>query len=401
MDLKKMTLLCPCLFGLESILSFEIKKLGGQNIRTTDGRVLFEGDLTMVAKANLWLRTAERVGIVMGSFRAESFTQLFDGTAELPWETLIGVDDKFPVKGSSINSKLASVPDCQSIVKRAIVRRFERVYKKSHFAETGAKYQVQFFIHKDIVTLVIDTSGAGLHKRGYRLKANEAPIKETLAAGIIDLARVRSDSLVCDPMCGSGTLVIEAALRAMNIAPGIRRRFAAQDWKCFDNDIFDDARREANTLVRRDAEFLAYAFDNDPQSVRLTRENAARAGVAARIKTRQAEVGDFTPPEQGCIVITNPPYGERMMEQEEAKELCRTLGSVFIPRDDMSYYIISSAEDFEEMFSRRAIRRRKLYNGMIKCNLFMYFNQRKETARAAAAPEAGKDKDSVSPNLRE
>lgn len=401
MDLKKMTLLCPCLFGLESILSFEIKKIGGQNIRTTDGRVLFEGDLSMVARANLWLRTAERVGIVMGSFRAETFTQLFDGTAELPWEDLIGEDDKFPVKGSSINSKLASIPDCQSIVKRAIVRRFEKVYGKTRYAETGAKYQVQFFLHKDIVTLVIDTSGAGLHKRGYRLNANEAPIKETLAAGIIDLARVRSDSLVCDPMCGSGTLVIEAALRALNIAPGIRRRFAAQEWKCFQNTIFDEIRREANTLVRRDANFLAYAYDSDPESVRLTRENAARAGVAARIKVRQTDVSDFTPPDQGCIVITNPPYGERMLEQDEAKELCRTLGGVFVPRDDMSYYIISPAEDFEEMFARKAIRRRKLYNGMIRCNLFMYFNQRKETARAAAAPEAGKESGAVSPNLQE
>lgn len=401
MDLKKMTLLCPCLFGLESILSFEIKKIGGQNIRTTDGRVLFEGDLSMVARANLWLRTAERVGIVMGSFRAETFTQLFDGTAGLPWEDLIGEDDKFPVKGSSINSKLASIPDCQSIVKRAIVRRFEKVYGKTRYAETGAKYQVQFFLHKDIVTLVIDTSGAGLHKRGYRLNANEAPIKETLAAGIIDLARVRSDSLVCDPMCGSGTLVIEAALKALNIAPGIRRRFAAQEWKCFQNSIFDEIRREANTLVRRDANFLAYAYDSDSESVRLTRENAARAGVAARIKVRQTDVCDFTPPDQGCIVITNPPYGERMLEQDEAKELCRTLGGVFVPRDDMSYYIISPAEDFEEMFARKAIRRRKLYNGMIRCNLFMYFNQRKETARAAAAPEAGKESGGVSPNLQE
>lgn len=401
MDLRKMTLTCPCLFGLESILSFEIKKLGGQNIRTTDGRVTFEGDLVMVAKANLWLRTAERVGIVMGSFRAETFTQLFDGTAELPWEGLIGVDDKFPVKGASINSKLTSIPDCQSIVKRAIVRRFEKVYHKTQFAETGARYQVQFFLHKDIVTLVIDTSGAGLHKRGYRLKANEAPIKETLAAGMIDLARVRSDSIVCDPMCGSGTLVIEAALRAMNIAPGIRRRFAAQEWACFQNDIFDDVRREANTLVRRDANFLAYAADSDPEAVRLTRENAARAGVAARIKARVADLGSFTPPEGGCIVITNPPYGERMMAQEEAKELCRAMGGVFVPRDDVSYYIISPAEDFEEMFTRKAIRRRKLYNGMIKCNLFMYFNQRQETARAAAAPEADSDKGAVSPNLLE
>lgn len=401
MEQKRLTLICPCLFGLESILSFEIKKLGGQNIRTTDGRVLFEGDLTMVAKANIWLRTAERVGIFMGGFRAENFTQLFDGTAEIPWEDFIGIDDQFPVKGSSINSKLASIPDCQSIVKRAIVRRFENVYGKTQYAETGAKYQVQFFLHKDIVTLIIDTSGAGLHKRGYRLKANEAPIKETLAAGIIDLARVRSDSIVYDPLCGSGTLVIEAALRGLNIAPGIRRRFAAQEWKCFQNSIFDDVRREANSLVRRDAEFLAYASDSDMQAVRLTRENAARAGVAARIKTRQADVASFTPPSGGCILITNPPYGERMMEQEEAKELCRTLGGVFVPADDMSYYIISPEEAFEEVFNRKAIRRRKLYNGMIRCNLYMYFNQRNETARAAAAPESGKGLGAVSPNMHE
>lgn len=378
MDSKKITLLCPCLFGLESILNYEIKKIGGQNIQVMDGRIQFEGDLSMVAKANLWLRTAERVGIVMGSFRAETFSQLFDGTAELPWEEWIGIKDQFPVKGSSIHSKLASIPDCQSIVKRAVVRRFENTYHQSYFEETGVKYQIQFFLHKDIVTLVLDTSGAGLHKRGYRLKSNEAPIKETLAAGIVDLARVRPDSLVCDPMCGSGTLVIEAALRAMNIAPGIHRRFAAQDWHCFNNRIFHDAREEAIAAIKRDANFLAYASDNDPQAIKLTMENATRAGIAARIKTKQRDLKDFTPPDQACIILTNPPYGERMLEQNQAKELCREMGSVFAPEENISYYIISPAEDFEEVFGRRAMRRRKLYNGMIKCNLFMYFNQHKK-----------------------
>ena len=237
---------------------------------------------------------------------------------------------------------------------------------------------MQFFLHKDIVTLVLDTSGAGLHKRGYRLKSNEAPIKETLAAGIVDLARVRPDSLICDPMCGSGTLVIEAALRAMNIAPGIHRRFAAQDWHCFSNRIFDDAREEAIAAIQRDANFLAYAFDNDPQAIKLTLENASRAGVAARIKTKQRDLKDFTPPDRPCIILTNPPYGERMLEQNQAQELCREMGHVFAPKDNISYYIISPTEDFEEIFGRRAMRRRKLYNGMIKCNLFMYFNQHKK-----------------------
>ncbi|WP_368234001.1 class I SAM-dependent RNA methyltransferase [Anaerotruncus rubiinfantis] len=368
---------CPCLFGLESVLSFEVKKIGGENVEVTDGRVFFDGDLQMVAKANLWLRTAERVGIVMGRFKAETFTELFDRTADLPWEHFIGEDDQFPVKGSSLNSKLHSVPDCQRIIKRAVVRRFESVYKRAVFAETGTVYQVQFTIHKDMVTLLLDTSGAGLHKRGYRANANEAPIKETLAAGIVDFARVRGDSTVYDPMCGSGTLVIEAALKALNIAPGIRRRFAAQNWACFANGIFSDLRKAAAAEVRRDAQFLAFASDNDSQSVKLTQENAVKAGVASRIKVYEGDVADFQTrrPGHGGIVLTNPPYGERLLDASEAQEICRMLGTAFPPEEGMSYYIISPDEDFEAQFGRPAVRRRKLYNGMIKCQLFMYFEK--------------------------
>lgn len=376
---KKVTITCPCLFGLESVLSFEVKKLGGENITVSDGRVTFEGNLAMVAKANIWLRTAERVGIVIGKLRAETFTELFDGTAALPWEDFIGVDDQFPVKGWSRNSKLFSMSDCQSIIKRAIVRRFENVYHKEIFAETGAIYQVQFSILKDTVTLLLDTTGAGLHKRGYRANANEAPIKETIAAGIVDLARVRGDSLVYDPMCGSGTIVIEAALKALNIAPGIRRRFAAQSWKCFQNGVFDEVRREASAQVRRDAVFEAFASDINPEAVRLTRENAAKAGVAGRIHVRQADVKDFAPeiPEgRRGVLITNPPYGERLLAASEAEEICRTMGQVFPQRDDLGYYIISPHDDFEGVFGREAVRRRKLYNGMIKCQVYMYFNSR-------------------------
>ncbi len=374
--MKKLTLACPCLFGLESVLAFEVRKLGGENVTVTDGRVTFEGDLSMVAKANIWLRTAERVGIVIGSFKAETFTELFDQTAELPWEEFIGIEDQFPVKGSSINSKLFSMSDCQRIIKRAIVRRFEKVYHKEQFSETGALYQVQYSIHKDIVTLMLDTTGAGLHKRGYRANSNEAPIKETIAAGIVDFARVRGDSTVYDPMCGSGTLVIEAALKALNIAPGIRRRFAAQNWACFQNQIFNDVRKEANEQVRRDAPFMAYAADIDPHAVQLTMENAAKAGVASRIRVRQADLAGFhIEPEQKGIVLTNPPYGERMLAVSEAETLYRTMGEVFVPAEHASYYIISPHEEFEELFGRKADRRRKLYNGMIKCQLFMYFNK--------------------------
>lgn len=375
MEQNKVKLICPCLFGLESTLSFEVKKLGGENVVVTDGRVVFEGDLSMVAKANFWLRTAERVGILMGTFRAETFDELFEQTAALEWERFIGVDDQFPVKGSSLNSKLFSVPDCQRIIKRAVVRRFEKVYHKEQFAETGALYQMQFLIHKDQVTLMLDTSGAGLHKRGYRANSNQAPIRETLAAGIVDLARVRGDSAVYDPMCGSGTLVIEAALKALNIAPGIRRRFAAQDWACFQDGTFEQARRDALEVVRRDAVFMAYASDTDPEAVALTRENAAKAGVAARVRVKQADVAHFTPSVKGGIVLANPPYGERMLEMKEAQEFCRTLGSVFVPKADMSYYIISPDEEFEALFGREAKRRRKMYNGMIKCQLYMYFGE--------------------------
>lgn len=377
---KILTLVCPCMFGLESILSFEVKKLGGENVVVTDGRVTFDGDLAMVARANLWLRTAERVGILMGSFPARTFTELFDATAEIAWEDFIGQNDRFPVKGWSLNSTLHSVPDCQRIIKRAIVRRFENVYHQKQFAETGTLYQIQYSIHKDQAMLVLDTTGPGLHKRGYRANSNEAPIKETLAAGIVDLARVRGDSLVYDPMCGSGTLLIEAALKAMNIAPGIRRRFAAQNWNCFmENKHFDEVRREANAQVHRDAPFLAYGYDCDPEAVRLTRENAAKAGVAARIKVAQADIADFhtmEPDENRTqIVLCNPPYGERMMETGEAKQLCETMGNVFVPMKDISYYIISPQEDFETLFGRAAARRRKLYNGTIKCQLYMYFQK--------------------------
>ena len=374
--MKKLILACPCLFGLESVLAFEVRKLGGENVTVTDGRVTFEGDLSMVAKANIWLRTAERVGIVIGSFKAETFTELFDQTAELPWEEFIGIEDQFPVKGSSINSKLFSMSDCQRIIKRAIVRRFEKVYHKEQFSETGILYQVQYSIHKDIVTLMLDTTGPGLHKRGYRANSNEAPIKETIAAGIVDFARVRGDSTVYDPMCGSGTLVIEAALKALNIAPGIRRRFASQNWACFQNQIFSDVRKEATEQVRRDAPFMAYASDIDPHSVQLTMENAAKAGVASRIRVRQADLADFhVEPGQKGIVLTNPPYGERMLAVSEAETLYRTMGEVFVPDGSISYYIISPHEEFEELFDRKADRRRKLYNGMIKCQLYMYFNK--------------------------
>lgn len=371
--MSKIKIACPCIFGLESVLSAEIKKLGVQNIEVTDGKVTFVGDLADVAKANIWLRTAERVLIVLGSFRAETFEELFQGVMSLDFENYIRKEDAFPVKGWALNSKLHSIPDCQSIVKKAIVKRLETKYGLSWFEETGSKVQVQFSIMKDIATVLLDTSGAGLHKRGYRENANIAPIKETLAAGIVDLARIHGDSLVYDPFCGSGTLLIESALYALNIAPGINRRFAAESWGVFGNNSFKTVRQEALEMIDRKAEFKGYGYDIDPAAVALTQENARKAGVANRFQISCQDISDFHTDEPRATILTNPPYGERMLEVKDAQKLYKTMGEVFERRKFLSYYIISPDEQFEDMFGSGADRRRKLYNGMIKCQLFMYF----------------------------
>lgn len=371
--MSKIKISCPCIFGLESVLSAEIKKLGVQSIEVTDGKVTFMGDLADVARANIWLRTAERVQIVLGSFRAESFEELFQGVLKLDFENYIGKDDAFPVKGWSLNSKLFSVPDCQSIMKKAIVKRLESKYGQSWFEETGSKVQVQFSIMKDIATVLLDTSGAGLHKRGYRQTSNIAPIKETLAAGIVDLARIRDDSLVYDPFCGSGTLLIEAALYALNIAPGVNRRFAAEQWGVFSDNTFQSVRKDALEQINRNAEFKGYGYDLDPAAVELTQENARKAGVANRFQISQQDISKFHTDEPRATILTNPPYGERMLEIKDAQKIYKTMGDVFERRKFLNYYVISPDEQFEELFGAGADRRRKLYNGMIKCQLFMYF----------------------------
>jgi len=367
------TLMTPCLFGLESVLAGEARRMGAERVRAQDGRVLFEGDASLMARANICLRTAERVGIVLGVFPAASFEQLFDGVAALPLERLVGKDDAFPVKGWSLKSKLHSIPDCQSIIKRAAVKRLEGVYKQSYFQETGPVHQIQFSILKDEVTLWLDTSGTGLHKRGYRRSSTEAPIKETLAAGIVDLARVRQDSLVIDPMCGSGTLLIEAALHAFRIPPGVRRRFAAEEWDAISPEVWRKERDKALSGIRKGSEFAALGYDNDPEAVALTGANASKAGVGKKLVCTQQDIGDFAPAAQRAIVLCNPPYGERLLELRQAEELYRRMGRVFERREGYSYYIISPHEEFEELFGRKADKRRKLYNGMIKCQLFMYY----------------------------
>ncbi|MGN0621442.1 MAG: class I SAM-dependent RNA methyltransferase [Porcipelethomonas sp.] len=369
---NRLKITCPCHFGIESVLKFEISRLGGENITVTDGRVTFEGGPEMVARANICLSTAERVLIELSQFRAFTFEDLFQGVKKIPLEEFIGKKDAFPVKGHSLNSKLHSIPDCQSIIKKAAVERLKEKYHTGWFEETGAVHQIQFSILKDNVTVYLDTSGMGLHKRGYRKNSNSAPIKETLAAGIIDLARVRSNTTVCDPFCGSGTFLIESALKALNIPPCINRRFAAEKWDCISSKIWQEERKRAISLVDKSAEFRAFGFDIDEESVTLSSENAAKAGVSSRISINCRDVADFSPID-GAVTICNPPYGERMLEVREAEQLYKIMGQTFAPSRENPCYIISPHENFEEFFGKKADKKRKLYNGMIKCNLYMYF----------------------------
>ncbi len=366
-------LCAPCLFGLESVLSGELKRLNFEDIAVTDGRVEFTSDAEGIARANLNLRTAERVLIVLSSFRAVTFQQLIDGAEKIPFEDYIGKKNAFPVKGWSLNSKLHSVPDCQSIIKKAAVKRLSRKYGVAWLEESGPTVQIQFSINKDMVTIMLDTSGVALHKRGYRKVANLAPIRETLAAGILDIARIYPDTQLYDPFCGSGTFLIEAAYKAKNIAPGIYRRFAAEKWDCISSKIWKDGREEAINKVRKDVEFVAFGRDISQESLEIAEANARRAGIAGLIRLEKRDVEDFVLPSEKSLVVTNPPYGERLMAGEDLQQLYNTMGKVFQPSQQTAYYIISSAEDFEQSFGRKADKKRKLYNGMLKCNLYQYF----------------------------
>ncbi|MBQ6847552.1 MAG: class I SAM-dependent RNA methyltransferase [Clostridia bacterium] len=371
--MDKINLVAPCLFGVESIAADEFRRMGFEDIKTENGRVLLSGESNMLARANICSRFAERILINMGEFNATTFTELFDGVKALPWESFIGRDDAFPVNGWSINSKLFSIPDCQSIIKKAIVERLKTKYNLSIFPESGPEYKIRFSIMKDAVTMMIDTSGDGLHKRGYRRNSNDAPLKETLAAAMCDLARIYSDTCLFDPFCGSGTILIEAALMAKNIAPGLRRYFAAERFGFLDDKIWREERTRAQDLIRTNVEFEAQGFDIDPNAVELTLANAKKAGVERYVKASVGNVRDFTPPAKRCLTITNPPYGERLLDVKSAEELYTVMGKQFLQGDGQKYYVISPHDMFEDFYGKKADKRRKLYNGMIKCQLFMYF----------------------------
>ena len=366
------TMVAPCFFGTESTLNFEVKRLGAQNIQVTDGRVAFQGGADVIAAANLNLRTAERVLLLLATYKATTFDELFDGCYNIAWEDLLPANAAFPVKGSSLSSQLSSVPACQSIVKKAIVKRLMHGHKVGTLPEDGALYKVRFALRKDTVEIYLDTSGDGLHKRGYRKNATLAPIKETLAAAIIDLGRIYPDTLAQDPFCGSGTFLIEAAFKAMRMAPGLNRRFLAEQWTQIPKAVWQDARAEAVANIRHDAAFEAYGFDVDPEAIALTEENCRKAGVQRRIHLMQRDISAFEPMEN-AITICNPPYGERMLDIQHAQSIYRIMGDVFTADKAHPCYIITPATDFELHFGKPANKKRKLYNGMIQCNLMSYY----------------------------
>ncbi len=374
--MEKIQLVATCLFGLERLLGEEIDRLGYKRIETIDGRVTFEGDMAAVPRANINLRFAERVFIKLGDFRAESFEELFEGTKALEWERYIGMTDAFPVKGHAIKSKLYSLPDCQSIVKKAVVNRLSSKYGVKWFEESGVKYQIEFFIFKDIATLMIDTSGTALHKRGYRPAAGAAPMRETLAAAIATMARPREDVLFWDPFCGSGTIAIEAAQILANIAPGLNRSFAAEGFAAFPSEMWEKERKEARSKISSERNFEIYASDIDPEVLEFAKQNAIRAGVDGNIKFFVKDARTIDKLDRRGTVVCNPPYGERLLDGRDAEKLYRELGPVFAALEPWQIYIITSCENFERLYGRRADKVRKLYNGMIPCNLYQYFKPR-------------------------
>lgn len=372
--MAKIELIATTLLGVESIVAKEIRKLGYKDVTVEDGRVTFVGDEAAVCRANLWLRCAERVLIKIGEFKAETFDELFEGTKALPWADWLPADAEFPVNGYSLRSKLFSIPDCQAIIKKAIVESMKKKYKREWFEENGAQYKIHFGMIKDKVTLMIDTSGPSLHKRGYREISIEAPLRETLAAAMIEISRWKPDMPFLDPFCGSGTIPIEAAMMATNTAPGINRNFTAENWERVPEKLWSSAREEASSLMKADSSPNIMGSDIDGQAVKLSRENAKKAGMDKYISFKRTDMRDIFLRDDNGFIICNPPYGERMGEKDEVEELYKDMGMVFRNFDGWSYYILSAHEEFEKLFGRKADKKRKLYNGMIKCYLYQYNN---------------------------
>ncbi len=373
----KLTLVATCLFGLERILGEEIDALGYKRIQTIDGRVIFEGDETAIARCNLWLRTAEHVYVLLGTFRASTFEELFEGTKALSWQDFIPKNGEFPVKGHSIKSMLFSIPNCQKIIKKAVATKLSSVYHTDWLLENGVKHQIEFFIFKDEASLMIDTSGTALHKRGYRPQNVPAPLRETLAAAMVKISRPREEVLLHDPFCGSATIPIEAAMLMSNTAPGLLRTFAAEDFAWIPKEIWKAAREEARNAIRTDCTFEAYASDINPEVLEIAKACVKKAGVEKYVKIFKADALTITTGDRRGTIVCNPPYGERLGTIEEAEILYKQIGKHFSTLGSWQIYILTTHDCFERLYGRRADKVRKLYNGMLPCYYYQFFKKQK------------------------
>ncbi len=367
-----MEIIATATFGLESVVGYEIKKLGYEQIQVENSRVIFQGDQMAVCRANLWLRSADRVLIRVGNFKAVSFEELFEQTKALPWSDYLPSNACFPVEGKSVKSQLHSVPDCQAIVKKAIVEQMKSRYHLNWFPENGPRYTIEVALLKDQVTLTLDSSGSGLHKRGYRKLTGLAPLKETLAAAILNLGRWYPDRVLWDPCCGTGTIPIEAALLAHNLAPGLNRSFAAEAWPNWKSKNWKLAREEAKDLADLNAKVRIQGTDIDPQALKMARYHAQLAGVEKSIHFQQLPLQKIRSRYQYGFLVANPPYGQRLGDLREAEQLYRDLGRLYKSLPDWSCLVITSHPGWEKKFGRKADKNRKLYNGRTECHLYQY-----------------------------
>ncbi|WP_442852162.1 THUMP domain-containing class I SAM-dependent RNA methyltransferase [Bacillus sp. SG-1] len=369
-------LIATAAMGLEALVAKEVRDLGYE-CEVENGKVIFEGDEKAIARANMWLRTADRVKILVGEFKAYSFDELFEKTKALPWEDYLPVDAQFPVQGKSVKSKLYSVPDCQAIVKKAIVNKLQAAYHRtSWLEESGAVFKLEVAIHKDTASLTIDTSGQGLHKRGYRIGQGEAPLKETLAAALIQLTTWNPDRPFADPFCGSGTIPIEAALIGQNIAPGFNREFLSEEWPWMSEKIWDEVRMEAEDVANYDQPLEIMGTDIDHRMVEVAKSNAFEAGLGELIQFKQMQVKDFHSDKSYGVIVGNPPYGERIGERKEVEQMYKAMGESFEKMDTWSKYIMTSHEGFEEFYGKKATKKRKLFNGFIRTDYYQYWGPR-------------------------
>ncbi|MGM7635334.1 THUMP domain-containing class I SAM-dependent RNA methyltransferase [Bacillus sp. Hm123] len=370
------TLIATAAMGLESLVADEVKKLGYEG-RTENGKVIFQGDEEAIARCNLWLRTADRLKVVVGEFKATTFDQLFESTKALPWEEYLPVDAEFPVQGKSVKSTLFSVSDCQAIVKKAIVERLRSKYKvQTWLQESGPLFKIEVALLKDKATLTIDASGAGLHKRGYRVAQGGAPLKETLAAALVQLTNWHPDRPFVDPFCGSGTIPIEAALIGQNIAPGFNRDFVSENWPWMTKAVWDKARVEVEDVANYDQPLDIAGYDIDHRMVEIAKENAFEAGLGDLIEFKQMNVADFTTKKEYGVIVGNPPYGERLGDRPEVEQMYKAMGAALTPYDTWSVYMMTSHEEFEQFYGKPATKKRKLFNGFIRTDYYQYWGKR-------------------------